>query len=151
MTGATAHPQEAGGFSDMTADETAGMRNRRTAKQKDARAGGPLAGSGNHGGADHDRHDSGGEHGGRECIQGPGVAQAAVMGNSTHDGGRERDGERQVGPEDQAPAGQVGDDPADDKAAGAGDQQWCNPHCGTPARSQRHAERNAGRPSRPNA
>jgi predicted RNA-binding Zn ribbon-like protein len=34
---------------------------------------------------------------------------------------------------------------------GRPNQQWCNPHCGTRARSQRHAERNAGRPTPPNA
>ena len=34
---------------------------------------------------------------------------------------------------------------------GRPNQQWCNPHCGTRARSQRHAERNADRQSRPNA
>jgi predicted RNA-binding Zn ribbon-like protein len=28
-------------------------------------------------------------------------------------------------------------------------QQWCNPHCGTRARSQRHAERNTDPPSPP--
>ena len=32
---------------------------------------------------------------------------------------------------------------------GRPNQQWCNPHCGTRARSQRHAERNADRPSWP--
>jgi predicted RNA-binding Zn ribbon-like protein len=32
---------------------------------------------------------------------------------------------------------------------GRPNQQWCNPHCGTRARSQRHAERNAALPSRP--
>jgi predicted RNA-binding Zn ribbon-like protein len=32
---------------------------------------------------------------------------------------------------------------------GRPNQQWCNPHCGTRARSQRHAERNAARPFRP--
>ena len=46
MTGATAHPRAAGGFSDMTADETAGMRNRRTAKTvDDRRAGGLIPGA----------------------------------------------------------------------------------------------------------
>jgi predicted RNA-binding Zn ribbon-like protein len=34
---------------------------------------------------------------------------------------------------------------------GRPNQQWCNPHCGTRARSQRHAERNADRPTSPNA
>ena len=34
---------------------------------------------------------------------------------------------------------------------GRPNQQWCNPHCGTRARSQRHADRNADRPTRPNA
>jgi predicted RNA-binding Zn ribbon-like protein len=34
---------------------------------------------------------------------------------------------------------------------GRPNQQWCNPHCGTRARSQRHAERNADRPTPPNA
>jgi len=34
---------------------------------------------------------------------------------------------------------------------GRPNQQWCNPHCGTRARSQRHAERNTDRPSRPSA
>jgi predicted RNA-binding Zn ribbon-like protein len=34
---------------------------------------------------------------------------------------------------------------------GRPNQQWCNPHCGTRARSQRHAEQNAARPSRPNS
>lgn len=32
---------------------------------------------------------------------------------------------------------------------GRPNQQWCNPHCGTRARAQRHAERNATRPSPP--
>ena len=32
---------------------------------------------------------------------------------------------------------------------GRPNQQWCNPHCGTRARSQRHAERNAALQSRP--
>ena len=32
---------------------------------------------------------------------------------------------------------------------GRPNQQWCNPHCGTRARSQRHAERSAALPSRP--
>ena len=32
---------------------------------------------------------------------------------------------------------------------GRPNQQWCNPHCGTRARSQRHAERNAALPTRP--
>jgi predicted RNA-binding Zn ribbon-like protein len=30
---------------------------------------------------------------------------------------------------------------------GRPNQRWCNPHCGTRSRSQRHAERNAARPS----
>ncbi len=32
---------------------------------------------------------------------------------------------------------------------GRPNQQWCNPHCGTRVRSQRHAERTAAHPSRP--
>lgn len=32
---------------------------------------------------------------------------------------------------------------------GRPNQQWCNPHCGSRARSQRHADRNTRRPSRP--
>ena len=48
-------------------------------------------------------------------YSGPGVARAAVTGNSARDGGRERAGQRQIGPEDQAPAGQVRDHPADAK------------------------------------
>jgi predicted RNA-binding Zn ribbon-like protein len=32
---------------------------------------------------------------------------------------------------------------------GRPNQQWCNPHCGTRARSPRHAERNAALPTRP--
>jgi predicted RNA-binding Zn ribbon-like protein len=31
---------------------------------------------------------------------------------------------------------------------GRPNQRWCNPHCGTRSRSQRHAERNAARPGR---
>jgi predicted RNA-binding Zn ribbon-like protein len=34
---------------------------------------------------------------------------------------------------------------------GRPNQQWCNPHCGTRARSQRHAERTTAHPSRPSA
>lgn len=34
---------------------------------------------------------------------------------------------------------------------GRPNQQWCNPHCGTRARSQRHAERHAALPPRPGA
>ena len=32
---------------------------------------------------------------------------------------------------------------------GRPNQQWCNPHCGTRARSQRHAERNAADSANP--
>jgi predicted RNA-binding Zn ribbon-like protein len=34
---------------------------------------------------------------------------------------------------------------------GRPNQQWCNPHCGTRARSRRHAERNTARPFPPSA
>jgi hypothetical protein len=100
-------------------DDREGRRQQCAGGQGEA-AGQAPAGLGDDRGADYERHDRCGEGRRSRQVQRHLGLVAGVPVEGQHDDRAQDSGEREVAPEYGAPAGQVGDDAADDEAAGPG-------------------------------